>query len=300
MSSSPSTASALSSALADAVESASASTVRVAARRRLAATGIAWGNGKLVVTADHVIEREDELQVGLPDGRAVAATIAGRDPGTDLAVLRIETALPGLAEAPAARVGQLAMAVGRPGSEPEASVGVVSAVGGPWRSQSGIAVSGYIRSDATFFPGFSGGPLIDADGRMLGINSSRLGRGAGITLPASDVARLVEQLLRHGGRLPRAFVGISTRQVAVSGPPAAELGGREKGLLVMSVEPGSAAADAGLLVGDILVDIAGRAIEDAPDLRAALGAEAIGAELEFRVVRGGVLTAVTVVPTSRS
>ena len=158
----------LSDALADAVERAARSTVQVNGRGRLPASGVAWTADGAIVTADHVLERDDEITVGLPDGSDVAATLAGRDPGSDLAVLRI--AADGLvpaehASAGETRVGHLVLALGRPSAGgPQASFGTVSAIGGPWRTFRGGRVDGYLRPDVTFYPGFSGGPLIDVRG----------------------------------------------------------------------------------------------------------------------------------------
>lgn len=279
----------VSEAMADAVEKAGASVVAVSARRRFPATGIIWGADGVIVTSDHVIEREDRIEVTLPSGEKVPATIAGRDPGSDIAVLRVErTGLTAIEQAPgAARVGSLVLAVGRPGSEgPQASLGVVGAVGGPWRTFRGAEVEGYLRSDVTFFPGFSGGPLIDAEGRAVGLNSSRLGRGAGLTIPVAAVARIVADLLA-GGKVRRAYLGVSSQVARLPEKLAAALGGQESGLLIVSVEPGSPADTAGLLIGDILVAFAGTKVADTEDLQSLLGANLIGSETAATVLRGG-------------
>ncbi|MER3420648.1 MAG: signal protein PDZ, partial [Chloroflexota bacterium] len=150
------------------------------ARRHIPASGIVWQPG-VILTCDHVLERDEDITITTPQGRELPARLAGRDPGSDLAVLRVETTDLTPAEPTpdgSARVGHLVLAVGRPGNGPMASFGVISAVGGPWRSFRGGVVEGYIRSDTTFYPGFSGGPLVDTAGRAVGINSSRLGRGA--------------------------------------------------------------------------------------------------------------------------
>jgi S1-C subfamily serine protease len=160
----------------------------VDARQRLPASGVIWTPDGTVVTSDHVIEREDNIRIGLASGQTVQARLVGRDPGSDLAVLRIEgtAAAAELAPAGAAKVGHRPPSAGRRG-DVMASFGVIGAVGGPWRTFRGMTVEGYIRSDTTFYPGFSGGPLVDSEGRVVGINSSRLGRGAGLTLPAAAV-----------------------------------------------------------------------------------------------------------------
>ncbi len=289
MTTSPGAAEALSLSLADAAEHAARWTVRVAARRRIGATGVAWTTEGVVVTADHVIESEDDVTVGLPDGSAVPAQVVGRDPGTDLAVLRLDGAsLPAADHAPegSVRVGQLALGLGRPGSSIQASLGVVSALGGQWRTRRGRQIEGFVRSDVTFFPGFSGGPLIDVAGRLIGINTSRFGPAQGIAIPAAVAGRIIEVLLAKG-RISRAYVGIGSQPVALPPALAARIAGQESGLLVVSVEPSSPADVAGLLVGDILVGMSGVAIADAADLQSQLGPERVGEAAVLQVLRGG-------------
>ncbi len=167
----------LSNAMASSAEKAGASTVLVSARRRMPASGIAFGPD-LVLTADHIIEQEDGITVLLPDGKENGAKIAGRDPGSDLAVLRLDKGnlIPALL-ATVVKIGELVLALGRPSPEGiEVSLGVVSAMGGPVRTPRG-SIDRYIRTDTTPFPGFSGGPLVDAEGRVVGVNTSGFGRG---------------------------------------------------------------------------------------------------------------------------
>ncbi|HMO54977.1 MAG TPA: trypsin-like peptidase domain-containing protein, partial [Tepidiformaceae bacterium] len=228
-------------------------------------------------------------ELTLPSGGPLPASIAGRDPGSDVAVLRIKKAgLTALARATEpARVGSFVLAVGRPGSEgPMASLGVVGAIGGPWRTFRGAEVEGYLRTDTTFYPGFSGGPLIDAEGRAIGLNSSRLGRGAGLTIPIAAVARIAGDLL-SGGKVRRAYLGVSSQQARLPERLSALLGGQESGLLIVSVEPGSPADTAGFLIGDILVAFAGSSITETEDLQSLLGASLIGVETPARLLRGG-------------
>ena len=156
-----------------------------------------WTDDGVVVTANHVIERDDRIMVGLPGGETVAATLAGRDPGTDIAVVRVTGATAPGALGGALRVGELVLAVGRPGSGGiEASLGAVAAVGGPCRSRGGVRVSGFVRSDTTFFPGFYGGALVNRGALIAGMNTSHLGHG-GITLPVSAIEPIVSALLHE-------------------------------------------------------------------------------------------------------
>ena len=284
----------VSDGLASAVEKAAASTVMVNGRRRIPASGIAWDAG-VIVTADHVIER-DEIEVVLPDGTKVSATIAGRDPGSDVAVLRVAGDLTRAVRAPegSARVGSLVLAVGRPTPEgPMASLGVVGAVGGPWRTFRGTEVEGYLRTDTTFYPGFSGGPLVDAEGRVIGMNSSRLGRGAGLTVPVGALARIAAELLA-GGKVRRAYLGVSSQVARLPAALAGLVAGRDTGLLIVAVETGSPAETAGILLGDILVEFGGEAVTDTDSLQAQLGPGRIGQATPVSVLRGGELKTLSV------
>jgi S1-C subfamily serine protease len=283
----PSALTDLSNALADAVEKAGQSTVTVNGRRRFGASGIIWSADGVIVTADHVLEREENISVTLPDGSEAGATIAGRDPGSDIAVLRVaKTGLAPATHAAEAKVGHFALALGRPGEGGVmASFGVVSALGGAWRTHRGATIGGYIRTDTTFYPGFSGGPLVDASGAVIGLNSSRLGRGAGLTIPLAAVAPIVEMLLT-GGRMKRGYLGIGSQAVRLP-QAAAQKAGQETGLLVSGVEPGSPADTAGLLLGDILVRFGDAALHDTDDLQAQLGHDSVGKAFALTVLRGG-------------
>lgn len=292
----------VSDGLAAAVETAAASTVLVSGRRRIPASGIIWTADGTIVTADHVIER-DEIEVVLPDGTKHTATVAGRDAGSDIAVLKIPaTGLTPAVHAPAgsAKVGSLMLAVGRPSSDgPMASLGVVGAIGGPWRTFRGTEVEGYLRTDTTFYPGFSGGPLVDAQGRVAGMNSSRLGRGAGLTVPMAALERIVADLLK-GGKVRRAYLGISSQTAKLPSALAALAGGRETGLLIVSVESESPADSAGMLIGDILVEFGGQPVSDTDTLQAQLGPARIGQATPASVLRGGELKALTLTVGERS
>jgi S1-C subfamily serine protease len=289
----PNSLTAFSDALADAVERAAASTVTVNARRRLPASGIAWTDDGVIVTADHVIERDEQITVILPGGTEVPATIAGRDPGSDIAVLRVAATLAPIVRGASVRIGHPVLAVGRPqaGGDVMASFGVVGAVGGAWRTAHGSTIGGYIRADATLYPGFSGGPLVDVEGRAVGLNSSRLGRGAGLTIPVAALAPVVDALL-SSGRIRRGYLGVVTQVARLAPALAARAGGRETGLLIVNVEPGSPANAAGLITGDILVAFDGQPTADTEDLQAALGAASVGRTVQLTILRGGQPTAV--------
>ena len=291
----------LSDGLAAAVERAAAWTVTVNGRRRMPASGVAWLDGGLIVTADHVLERDEELSVGLPDDREVAAELVGRDPRSGLAVLRLEEGGPPAAErAPgdSSKIGQLVLAVGRPwAGGPQASLGVVSAVGSP-RRRGRAGGEGYVRSDTVFFPGFSGGPLVDVEGRVIGINSSRFRPGQGLTIPREVVTRIVETLVRQG-HVRRAYLGIGSQATRLPEALAALVDGQGAGLLIVGVEEESPAGAAGLLVGDIIVGIEGDPVRDSDDLQSALSPERVGATVQLSLLRGGEPTQIPVTLAER-
>jgi serine protease Do len=276
----------LSNDFARAVERAAGATVRVNARRRQAASGVIWATGT-ILTTDHVIEREDEITIGLPDGTEIPATLTARDPGTDLAVLKADLALPPIECGPVPGVGSLVLAVARPDDQgPQATLGVVSAVAGPARTWRGGQLDQFIRSDAVLYPGFSGGPLVDALGRAIGINSSHLARGSGIAIPAQIAGQVVDALLSHG-RVRRGYLGISSQPVALPEAGAGKTGGQTSGLLILRVEPGAPAEQGGMIIGDILFALSGEAVRDVDDLQRLLGGDVVGKAVPVRVLRGG-------------
>ena len=277
---------AVSDQMADAVEQIGPTIVQVNGRPRRPASGVVYAS-TLVLAADHAIEREDDLTVETTTGAALPAQLVGRDPASDLAVLRV----PGLGSEPArraaspARVGQFVLAVGRPGErELMASVGIVSAIGGPARTRGGL-LEQYIRTDATPYPGFSGGALIDARGAVLGILTTGLAGGAALAVPAALAWGLADSLARQGF-VPRGWLGIGSQPVRI---PAGQRGGRthERGLLIVELVPESPAARGGLLLGDILVAVDGQAVDDGESLQALLSGERVGRSIGVQVLRGG-------------
>jgi len=264
-----------------------ASTVMVNARRRIPATGIAYA-ADLILTANHVVEREEGITVTLSDGSEVPATVAGRDHGTDLALLRLERPLASPAEtAQDAKVGQLVLALGRPSEAGiEASLGVVSAVGGPVHTRHG-AIDKYIRTDTTPFPGFSGGPLADADGRVVGLNTSGFGHGVAITIPAELAWKVADQLAKHGS-VRRGYLGVRSQGVEISAATQKALKrAQATGLLLIGIEKDSPAEAAGLMVGDIIVAIDGQPVHNHDELFARLSGDVIDKSTPVEVLRGG-------------
>ena len=278
----------VSDAIAETVERVGPSVVRVEARRRLAASGMVWSADGLIITAHHVIEADDAIQVGLSDNRTVSGTLIGRDPTTDIAVIRVEAA--GLSPVSrgnidAARVGHPVLAVGRPGVTVQATLGVVSILGQHWITSGGGQIDRFIQPDVTMNPGFSGGPLIDTAGAALGMNTSALSRSAAVTVPISTLTRVVAALIQHG-RISRAYLGIGTQSVELHARDAARLG-QPMGLLVVNVAAESPAERFGLILGDIVVAANGTPLRMVEDLLRALSGVGAGADLRLAVIRAG-------------
>jgi S1-C subfamily serine protease len=272
---------ALSNELVQAVEQAGRAVVAVNARPRFASSGVVWRPG-IVVTAEHAIRRRDEIGITLPDGRTTSATLAGRDAGTDIAVLKLaENGTPPatFGSPETLKPGQVVLAIGRsPDSGVNATMGIMSAVGGPWRSWRGGQIDRYLRLDLTLYPASSGGAVVDTAGRVLGISTSALSRIAGLAVPASTVNRVLDELLRTG-HVSRGYLGLGLHPVA--------LPDGSTGMIVLSAEPDGPAARAGVLIGDILVALAGQPVHDTDDIQTALDGDSVGKPIAARVVRGG-------------
>jgi S1-C subfamily serine protease len=249
-----------------------------------------WAPEGLVLAADHTIEREEHIRVGLADGRAVPASLVGRDPATDIAILRVEAS--GLVPArwtdpQDARVGHLVMSLARPGRSLRARLGMLSAVADAWRAPSGADIERYLELDRGPALGFSGGPVVDAGGAVLGMQTSGLLRRVALVVPIPTVRRIADTLVTHG-RIRRGYLGIGTHPVALPVRLRQE-SGRDSGLLVLSVEPGSPAERAGLLLGDVILRFGGAGVVHAQDLMGALSAERIGVAMPLQLLRAGAL-----------
>lgn len=276
----------LSEATAGVVQSAGEAVVQVNARRRLPASGVVWSAEGVIITAHHVV-KSNTISVTLADGTTLGARLVGRDATTDLAVLRVDAG-----DLPAAQwndnemaVGHLILALARPGRTVQATVGIVSALGEAWRTSAGGQIDRYLQTDVLMYPGFSGGPLVNAEGQMLGINSSALVRGTSITVPATTVGRVAEALLAHG-RVQRGYLGVSTQAVRLP-EDLREKVGHDTGLLIVAVESDSPAGEAGLVLGDTIVSLDGQPVRSHDDLVALLSGERIDQKAPLGIVRGG-------------
>lgn len=280
----------VSTALASLVSGAEASIVRVDGRRRFPASGIVWTSDGVIMTAEHVVRRDDNISVGLPDGSTVAANLVGRDRTTDVAILKVEASSIGPfteSDKNGPAVGAMVLALGRPGRTVQATSGILSALGESWRTRMGGQIDRYVQTDVLMYPGFSGGPLVDAHGYLVGMNSSELLPGVSLAVPVTTLARVAESLLAHG-RVRRGYLGINSQGVRLPKSAREQLG-QDSGLLVVSVEPDSPADKAGVTLGDTLVSIAGSAIRHHSDLMAQLTGERVGTTVPLRLLRGGQL-----------
>lgn len=265
--------------------------VSIRARRHYPSSGVLWNPG-VVVTCDHTVHREEEIAVMFADGKSASAKLAGRDPGTDLAILKINgsSSAQQFARASGATPGELALVVGRsPDSGVNASLGIVSAASGPWRTWRGGKLDAYIRLDAKVFPQSSGAAVVNVRGELIGIATPALSRIAGLAIPASTVQTIAEKLLQRGF-VPRAYLGVGAQQVPLSDELRKKLAVPNRaGLIVLAVEPAGPAEKAGILIGDVLIGVGENSIERNEDLQTFLDSSLIGKSVKVSYVRAGAL-----------
>jgi S1-C subfamily serine protease len=279
---------ALSNELSALVGRAAASVVRVDDGSRLTATGVIWSADGAVVTTSHGVERDEEIAVELMDGTVLPAALVGRDPDTDLALLKVQAGdlVPiERAEADSAAIGSLVVALARPGrSGLQATLGIISARN---ETQSAGRAEYLLHTDADMFPGFSGGALLDMEGKILGLTNLMFGRGRGIALGTPIVENVTRALLANG-RVQRGYLGVRTQQVSLPAALRESLGlEQESGLLVAQVEPGSPADSGGLMLGDTIVRLGDEAIGDVDALRRHLRMNPPGTAVTIGLLRGG-------------
>ena len=289
-----------SNALSDAVERVSASVVRVESGRRRPATGLVWSADGLIVTTAHSLEREEGLEVVLESGETRTAALIGADLASDIALLRtLGEALPTPERAPASSIrrGQLVLALSRPGRTVRSNLGVVSALADEWRAPGGGKIERYIQTDVAIEHGFSGGALVDASGRLIGLNSAGLLRATALTLPCITLERVVDALLSHG-RIQRGYLGVSSTPARL--PQAlADSAGQRVGLVLIGLQPGGPAEQAGFVLGDVLLSLDGERLESIGDLQAALEDRA-ARPVSVRLLRAGAERELPVTPSARS
>ncbi len=287
----------ISNEFAAAAEKVGSSVVAVHARRWMPTSGIEWKKG-VVVTVHHGVQRDEEIKVLLDGGRAVSAKLAGRDPSTDIAVLRIEevsSAAPQLGDSTSLRLGHLVLALGRTRrGDLVASSGIIGGISGGWRNRHGGQLDQHIRLDLALYPGFSGGPLLNARGEVVGVNTRGLGHGRAVTLPVATVNRVVEELLEKG-HIARPYLGVAMQPVEVPENMRSKLPAETRvGLLVMHVENGGPAEKVGVLLGDVLFEVGGKTVEHVDAIQDSLATAKIGDVLQIRLIRAGEVKAVSV------
>lgn len=294
---------ALSNALAQATDRAAASTVAVHTEIRGSSSGVVWRSG-VIVTAEHALRRDEDIQITLPGGRVAAATLAGRDASTDLAVLKCADATAPVSETSdvsAIKPGSLALVVGRTrASGPVAALGAISLVVAERRAWTGAALAPYIRLDVGLQPTAVGGAVIDPSGRIIGIATPRFARFGAIAVPATTVNRVVDTLLQKG-RIPRGYLGVGLQPVRLPDAIRKTLKRDDKtAAIVLEVEPEGPAHKAGVVIGDIFVAFAGHSVTRLEDVHGQLGAESIGKSLPLQFVRGGALQQASIVVGERA
>jgi S1-C subfamily serine protease len=284
----------LSQGLSQAVETAGAYVLRVEARRRLPASGILWSDEGVIVTANHVIKKENGIKIGALNGESATAELIGRDPTTDVAVLKsdLSASAPTWANPEEISVGHLVLALGRPGSQVQATLGIISALGASWQTPVGGHIDRYMQTDVVMYPGFSGGPLVDGTGKLVGMNSSALLRGVSVSIPLPTLERVVPALLEHG-RIRRGYLGVRTQPVRLPDSLDEELG-QKTGLLLVSIEAGSAAEKASLVMGDTILALDGQPIRGFEDLLSTLNSpDIVGKDVKLRILRAGEIQSVS-------
>ena len=249
------------------------------------------------------MRRDDDIPVTLPSGESVTVSVAGRDPLTDLVALRLEGArwpVAPRADDASLRVGAPVLAVGRPGRNVSASFGIISAIGEGWRTWRGTRIDRVLRLDLAVYDGFSGGPVVDAAGAVIGLDNSALARGMPLAIPAAAVDRVVSQLLEHG-HVRSAFIGVAVQPVTLSAKITARHKlARDAALVVVAVADGAPAEAAGIAVGDVLLAADGEPLAQPTDLLDALSKVAEGGSLRIERLHGGAIDTVSVKPADRA
>lgn len=284
----------LSNALASATEQAAANVVAVLSEPRGSASGVVWRSG-IIVTSEHALRRDEEIRVTLPNGNVAQATLVGRDPSTDLAVLKCAEATNAIAttnigDATTLKPGSLILAVGRTRvSGPVAAFGAVSLVAPERKTWTGVSLSPYVRLDVSIQPTAVGGAVVDAAGKILGIITPRFGRFGSTLTPAATVNSVVDTLLEKG-RIPRGYLGVGLQPVRVPEALRQTLKREERtAAIVLEIEPDSPANKAGLMIGDIIVSLGGDKVTRLEDIHSKLHGSAIGKSFAIGFVRGGAL-----------
>ena len=255
--------------------------------RRFPSSGIAWQKN-LVITTDHSLPQSEEIQIRTSSGELITAVLAGRDPSTDIAILKTTTDLQPIENAADQKLkaGQLPVIVGRArGGRVLAQLTMISGTDEGYRNWRGGTFDQFIRLDTSAFPGFSGSALVLPNGKVAGMNTSIFSRHFGLTIPASNIERLVQRLSTKG-YFGKPYLGVLMQPIRLSSK-LQQLSGTDIGLLVMSSEESSPAEQAGLIAGDIIVRFDEKNLNSTQDIQEFLNEESIGKEIKTTIVRGG-------------
>lgn len=279
--------------LATIAERIGQSVVTVHGGRRRTSSGIHWRRG-VVITSEHALRGAQEITVSTAADKEFTATFAGRDPSTDVAVLRvegIEVPVPELGDSTSLKLGHFVFALGRSWrGNVVASAGIVGGASGPWRTWRGGQIEQHLRLALELYSGMSGGPLVDAGGRVVGMNTSGLAPGRAVALPIVTVNRVADELLQKG-HIARPYLGLSMAPVPLPEKLRDVVGGNiSTGLLVMHVESDSPAGKAGIALGDVLIQLQGKYVADTVAVRDALARGRIGDDVKAKILRGGALS----------
>ncbi len=293
----------ISNAIVDVTDKISPSVVRVGSGRWRGGTGTVWSKDGHIVTSNHVIGEMDEVEVGFSDGTSRTAKVAGRDPYSDIALLKVDSDNLTPAETGNSdnlKVGQFVLALANPfGRHASATSGIVTNPAYSVRGWWGGAMDKVVVTDARLNPGYSGGPLVDARGRVVGINAA-FANNRGISVPVNTVKTVVSKLM-HDGKIKRAYLGITADQIRLPEDLASQAEiGQTGGLIVYGVSKDSAAKRAGLAIGDVIVKLDGKPVENLTELRGQLDDQAIGKRVKVAVLRGEKFTELTITPTEAS
>lgn len=280
----------LSQSLVQLVQAASGGVVAVKAAPYRVVTGLSL-RADLIAVADHSLRREGRVPIQTADSTSAVATILGREPSLDLAFLKVEgVILTPLAAADAGsfRAGMLAAVIGMTMDVgPSAGLGVLGAVGGPRRTWRGGTLDSFLRLDVNLYPSQSGAAVVDVDGKLIGMATPGLSRHSAVAVPIATLQRVSEELLREG-RIRHGYLGVGLQPVAILKSLRDRHGiEAESGLIVLSIEADSPAEQAGLQLGDVLISIDGKALEDVDDLQSLLRGDAVGKTVRAKLLRGG-------------
>jgi S1-C subfamily serine protease len=292
----------LSKELAETTAKAGGHAVAVHTESRGSSSGVIWRPG-VIVTAEHALQRDEDLRVTLPDGQAAAAKLVGRDASTDIAVLKCEqasTSVPSFGDTTALRPGNVALVVGRTrASGPVAALAFVSMVANERRLWGGLSLAPYVRLDVALQRTGVGGAVVDAEGRVAGIATPKFAPTGALALPVSTVNGVVDALLAQG-RIPRGYLGVGLQPVRLPENLRETLQRQEKtAAIVLEVEPGGPAHNAGVVIGDILLSLNAKPVARLEDVQAHLHGANIGKSVAARFLRGGAPREVTIVVAER-